>query len=380
MYSACCFSISVCFLVNSSPCISFRDCWLWIRSRDCFPWSSARLSWLICVWYSLACNWALVSRSLTSINCCLNSFNFAELARCVDRASSLNRFLSSNSVCNSAIDAVNDSTCLFNSVWRAAAFVPSKSCNCRCSCSWRWCCSSNCCWIAASFFCIVVNCWCKSLTCVAFCWSFVITSASWRLSCFPCSSSSPSLTCIVFNCSFKTVLSCFFWSKPLRWVRFAPPVIEPPGFTTSPFNVTSFTRWLTARAIRVAASISLTIKVVPSKYWITLRLEASKVTKSLAIPIIPESFWACWSSRGSMDRARIVVCGKNVARPNRFWVKNRIPAFAAFSSFTMMFCSWLPSVVSIAWEYCWSTLIASATEPTIPCNWSRCFKISRTPW
>ena len=93
-----------------------------------------------------------------------------------------------------------------------------------------------------------------------------------------------------------------------------PPVIDPPGLTISPFSVAILNEALACRLIAIAASRSLTITVLPSRFSIIPLYFSSKLTSSLATPMNPFTRQQ-FSSRWSSILARIADIGKNVALP-----------------------------------------------------------------
>ena len=97
---------------------------------------------------------------------------------------------------------------------------------------------------------------------------------------------------------------------------------------------------------------------------------ASVRTSVSASPMTPFSFKAS-DSLNSCGFV-ILVSGRNVARPKRFFFKKPIMVLAVSSFSVTIFCILPPSAVSIAVSYSLSTLIISATTPIIPLWCSRC--------
>ena len=117
-------------------------------------------------------------------------------------------------------------------------------------------------------------------------------------------------------------------------------------------------------AIARALSILSTTRTLPTRFFNNSLNLLSVVINSLAGPIAPFSFNAPAFGKSPLDLT--VVKGKNVALPNLLSLRYFIRFLATFSSSVIIFCIAPPKAISIAVSYLDSTLITSATTPTIP--------------
>ena len=168
--------------------------------------------------------------------------------------------------------------------------------------------------------------------------------------------------------SIATVFSNSSISRRLlsRLLEFlnAPPVMDPPGLIRSPSSVTRRRDWRYFLAIAIPWSMWSTTIVRPSSWSASPSNLDSTWINVFASPITPGSLKA--SALRIPPLPRILVSGRNVARPNLFLFRNSIILFAVFSLSVTIFWILPPSAVSIAISYSCSTLMISATTPISP--------------
>ena len=156
-------------------------------------------------------------------------------------------------------------------------------------------------------------------------------------------------------------------SRPIRlnsrfWVL--PPVMLPPGFIISPFNVAILKDDLARLFMAMPASRSFTTIVRPRRFSNMPLYLSSKDTRSEATPIKPSTLHIDLSSLLS-SLGRMLETGSMVALPYCLERRYPITCFASCSVGVTMFCKAEPSVISIALSYSQGTRISSATTPSI---------------
>ena len=211
------------------------------------------------------------------------------------------------------------------------------------------------------------------------CCNCLVISARSSRSVFLRSRLSRMIFCIFCSSSFSAATfpssSSISRRRPRRLLLFrnAPPVMEPPGLKDSPSNVTIRKVWRYFLAMTMAWSMVSTTSVLPRSCDSRVRYVLSAVTSVSASPITPSSFSAAGFWKLLL---RILVRGRNVARPYRFFFRYSIMTLAVCSLSVTIFWILPPRAVSTAVSYAFSTLIRSATTPWIP-GWRSFCSITR---
>ena len=157
--------------------------------------------------------------------------------------------------------------------------------------------------------------------------------------------------------------------RPSRLLLFlkAPPVMEPPALKSSPSRVTMRRLYLYFLARAMALSMVSTTTTRPRRYRASPLYCPSTWTRSWASPRTPFSLRAAGCEKFWLPL--MLVRGRKVALPYRFFFRYSISCLAVASESVTMFCMLPPRAVSMAISYFCSVEMISATTPWIP--WTR---------
>ena len=146
-----------------------------------------------------------------------------------------------------------------------------------------------------------------------------------------------------------------------------PPVIEPPAFISCPSSVTMRRRLPLFFDILIASVIASAMTVLPRRFSKMSLYFASYCASSEAIPTKPGSF----TGASRITLPRIVSTGRNVARPESYFLSSSIARRPSFCVSTTMFCPAAPSAVSIARANSSSARMRFATGACTPLRFPR---------
>ena len=349
-------SASFCCTVTSSACICFCTSSIW--SVFCATASSHAKKTVFsssCSVFRLSASWA-IRLILAKINCscCFNcscfvlssEISFVKSSRCFIISSTKLWFLSALSLDSSPADS---SSLIALATCSKLALILSSFPSCKTSSLFK--CSRS--FTISSTRCVAsltrrrpsvsfkVKFW------ISFCCFWVCCE---RFTTFFSNSSKEDDNLFKFSVSFFILISSssssrFRPSKLLLFLK-APPVIDPPGFNSSPSSVTMRRLLLYFAETFIPWSIVSTTTILPSKNDTNLLYISDVLTRLLASPITPGSFNASFCENSS--RTVIASSGKNVARPKRPCFKYSIMCFAVCSVSVTIFWIAPPSAVSIA--------------------------------